>query len=176
VFIGEFGYSTVDIPSFGLRGIPDPKRALYLKRAYALARELPYVEEIVWYAYLPTADNAGWSIVGPEMSPSLTFRALRQTTGAGSEARVGARVPREPVSGVVPIEVEVTGGGGVTTYELYVDGFLAETARETPLNWDARGVVPGEHELLVAAFAEDGSVWTSDPLTVTVANTAEETT
>lgn len=176
VFIGEFGYSTVDIPSFGLKGIPDSKRALYLKRAYALARDLPYVEEMVWYAYLPTADNAGWSIVGPELNPSLTFRALRQTTGAGSEARVGVRVPREPVSGVAPIEVEVTGGGDVTTYELYVDGFLAETAGETPLDWDARGAAPGEHELLVAAYAEDGSVWTSDPLTVTIANTAEETT
>jgi len=172
IYIGEFGYSTVDIPSFGLKGIPDPKRALYLKRAYALARDLPYVEEIVWYAYLPTADNAEWSIVGPELNSSATFRALRQATGAEGERPVDVSVPRKPVSDVVSLDAELDGGGPTSSWELYVDGFLVGTYDDAPLEWDARNVAAGEHDLLVAAYTTDGNVWTSDSLRVTVAKEA----
>ncbi len=176
IFIGEFGYSTVDIETFGLKGIPDPKRALYLKRAYALARDLPYVEEMVWYAYLPAADNTGWSIVDSDLNPSLTFRALKQASGSGRVRRVTVEASEKPVVGTTPLEVGLTGDGGeIASWELYVDGYLAASHEEAPTTWDARGVADGEHELLVAAYARNGSVWASNPLKVTVSNKVEET-
>jgi hypothetical protein len=82
-------------------------------------------------------------------------------------------VPQDPVSGVATLDIGLT-GDDIIDWELYVDGSLAGTYEEIPTEWDARGIADGEHELLVAAYAEDGSVWISDPLTVTVSNTVEE--
>jgi hypothetical protein len=90
---------------------------------------------------------------------------------------VRVSVSPKPVSDTATLQVGLAGDDGgedITGWELYVDGFLAGTYGETPISWDARDAAAGKHELLVAAFTEDGNVWTSDPLEVMVDNTAEE--
>lgn len=170
IYIGEFGYTTLDDELANVRGIPDTKRSLYLKRAYALARDLPYVEEMVWYAYLPPADNAGWSIVGPNLNPSLTFRALEQTTGSGEGPTVTLKPPREPISGTSNLEVELSDRSqeDVSMWEVYVNGVLAEVHGGVPVSWDASDDASGEHELMVVVYTKDGSVWPSNVVSATV--------
>ena len=80
IFLGEYGFSTTDT---WMKAVPDSRRALYLKVAYALASDLPYVEGMQWFTYHPT-DSTGpeWSIVDADLNETLTFRALKQITGA----------------------------------------------------------------------------------------------
>lgn len=80
IFLGEYGFPTTDT---WMKGVPDSTRASYLKRAYAQARNLPYVEGMAWYNYYPTvSDTPEWAIVDDNLNGGATFRALEETTGA----------------------------------------------------------------------------------------------
>ena len=165
LFLGEYGFST-DPGSF--KFVPDSRRALYLKRAYELAREMPYVEGLSWYAYHPNpSDSPDMAIVCRDYSPTLTYRAYRQVTGA--------RVPSPPKSITVALPVSVSGTysiepkranlryDDIRRWELYVDGALVrQQFRVTaPIQWDSRSVEDGTHKVMVAAYTER-SVWHSD--------------
>jgi hypothetical protein len=70
IYIGEFGYPT------GM--ISDETRAQYLADAYQLAAGEGYVTGLSWYSFVPDSTNTGgWPIVDPNLTPSLTFQALR---------------------------------------------------------------------------------------------------
>jgi len=178
LYLGEYGFSTADTP--WVRGVPDYRRALYLKRAYALARDLPYVAGLSWYYYRPSVtDGPEWSIVGRDWSPSLTYRALKQITGAEPiDASVRVSAPENTVSGVHEINPALSGlkPSDISKWEIYVDGALKQTTTGTPVAWNTRQAANGKHELMVAAYTADGSVWPSNSVPVTVDNGVGEVT
>jgi hypothetical protein len=159
LFLSEYGFSTTDT---WMNAVPDARRALYLKRAYELARQRPYVEGLSWYAF---HQDPEWAIVDENLNPTLTFRAYEQVTGAeASTARVGISLP-ECISGTTYSIVPRLSGiqsPDVSRWELYVDGTLVKEDTTAPISWDVRDAEFGEHEVMVAAYTSDGSVWHSN--------------
>jgi hypothetical protein len=176
IYLGEYGFSTAD--TSWVRGVPDYRRALYLKRAYALARDLPYVEGLSWYYYRPSVtDGPEWSIVSLNWNPTLTYRALKQITGAEpTDASINISAPASTVSEVHEIAPSLSGlePSDISRWEIYVDGALKQTTTETPVRWNTRYAANGKHELMVAAYTAEGSVWPSNSVPVTVENGAGE--
>ena len=174
--LGEYGFSTEDT---WMKAVPDYRRALYLKRAYALARTLPYVEGMSWYAYFPTSTSGPqWSIVDANLNESMTFRALRQTTG--SEPGIATVTLGSPntcsISGTYSVGPTPTDLGPISRWEFYVDGAYQGTYGKVPFDWDTTSVADGEHTLMVAAYTQEGSVWPSDWVSVKVNNGEEPVT
>lgn len=171
IFIGEFGYSTSDT---WMKAVPDYRRALYLKRAYIIARELPYVSGMSWYAYIPhSAIEAHWTLLDAKLSTSLTFRALRQVTGEEpSRASVKLLAPESSVSGTYLIRPALSGirKEDASGWALYVDGELEGSPEQVPIKWDTRSVRDGVHSVMVAMYTKDGSVWPSSPTRFRVNN------
>jgi hypothetical protein len=173
IFLGEYGFSTTDT---WMKAVPDYRRALYLKRAYEQARSLPYVEGMSWYYYRPSStDGAEWSITDSDWNPSLTYRALAQATGAESTtAEVSLSAQQETISGIHEVVPAISGLSqeSISGWELYVDGSLVGSHDQAPFDWDTRSVSNGTHSLMVAAYTEEGSVWASEPVSVSVSNAA----
>ncbi len=148
-----------------MKAIPDSRRALYLKRAYELARSFPYVQGLSWYAYHPTiGDPMEWAMVDENFDPTLTYRALRQVAGTeSSSARVAISIPKD-VSGVVSITPELTGfkHSDISRWELYVDGTLVGQQSTVPISWDTSRTQDGTRRVMVAAYTKEGSVWHSN--------------
>jgi hypothetical protein len=73
-----------------------------------------------------------------------------------------------PLTGVVPIQPELSGGPAARV-ELWIDGVLTQIAAEEPwtLTWDTTSVAPGPHTLAVRAVGPRGRA-TAAILTVTV--------
>jgi polysaccharide biosynthesis protein PslG len=163
LYLSEYGFSTSDT---WMKAVPDRRRALYLKRAYKLARSLPYVDGLSWYAYHPNAHDAPeWTIVGKNFKPSLTFRAYKQVTGAEtSTANLTINLPEIINNCTYSIEPQLKGLHKTDVYhwELYVDGVLTEERSATPIKWDTCAAEPGPHEVMVAAYTTGGSVWHSN--------------
>lgn len=174
IFIGEFGYSTADT---WMEAVPEYRRALYLKRSYDIVRELPYVLGMSWYAYIPGSSvGEEWAILNEDLEPSMTYRALKQATGAESvEAEVSLPQPQEPVSGAYSVEPNLVGvdEADASGWELYVDGNLLASSDEVPFEWDTRQVGDGTHSLVLAMYTKDGSAWSSDPIALEVRNGPE---
>ena len=174
IYLGEYGFSTTDT---WMKGVPDYRRALYLKRAYALARALPYVEGMSWYAFVPSSSTGEeWTILDSDLNLSTTYRALKQATRA-EEAEIAVSVPRsqEPVSGVYSVKPDLTGVDetDASGWELYTDGSLVGSYDDVPLEWDTRKVEDGAHSLMLAMYTKDGSVWSSNPIRLEVRNAPE---
>jgi hypothetical protein len=162
LLLSEYGFSTEDT---WMKAVRDSRRALYLKRAYELARSFPYVQGLSWYAYHPTrGDPMEWAIVDGNFNPTLTYRALRQVTGfESSSARVAISIP-EDVSGTVSITPELHDLklSDISYWELYVDGALVGQQRTIPISWDTSRTKDGSHRVMVAAYTKEGSVWHSN--------------
>lgn len=158
LYLGEFGYRTTP------GGVSDERRALFLKRAYALARNIDYVEGLSWYAYHPSvADLPEWTLLDDGLRPSLTFRALRQTTGAAdSNVSLDVRVFRDEF-GFSTIRSQLTNlsSSDVRRWELYVDGTLVKEQASLPIVWKPK---TGQRAIL-AAYTREGSVWHSSTFT-----------
>jgi hypothetical protein len=170
IFIGEYGFSTSDT---WLKGVPDSRRALYLKRAYTLAhQDMPYVAGMSWYVFRPSSsDSASWAIVDSSGNGTKTFRALKQITGAEpSNVSVSLRTPSGPISQTYRIKPSTANLGTVSKWEFYVDGALKGTHSEIPFNWDTRTASNGQHNIMVAAYTREGSVWPSNVVGVTIKN------
>ena len=172
IFIGEYGFSTSDT---WMEAVPDWRRALYLKRAYAQARALPYVEGMSWYSYRPNSANAPeWSIVDANLNESMTYRALKQVTGAEpGGATVTLSTPSTgSISGTYPISPDVSNLGATSSWELYVDGVPQGLYGRVPIDWDTTKVADDTHTLMLAAYTQEGSVWPSNTISVKVNNGA----
>ncbi len=173
VYLGEYGFSTVDT---WMRAVPDSRRALYLKRAYFLARDLPYVEGMRWFAYHPT-DSTGpeWTILNAGLNETMTFRALEQTTGSESGgASVALSTPSTcSISGTYSVSPTAANLEPTSGWEFYVDGAYQGTYSQVPFDRDTTNVIDGTHTLMVAAYTQEGSVWPSDVVSVKVNNNRE---
>jgi hypothetical protein len=159
LFLSEYGFSTTDT---WMNAVPDARRALYLKRAYESAREVPYVEGLSWYAF---HHHPEWAIVDENLEPSLTFRAYKQVTGA--EASIGKlriSLPEFIYGATYPIEPQLTNirGSDVSHWELYIDGTLVEEQSTAPIIWHIQDAEVGAHTVMLAVYTPDGSVWHSN--------------
>jgi len=171
LLLSEFGYSTTDT---WMKAVPDYRRALYLKRAYEIARETPYIEGLSWYTY---HHHPEWALVNEDLAPNLTYRAYKQISGAeASDVQLTINLP-ERVSGTYTIEPQLTNlsGSDVWRWELYVDGSRYATQSTTPIIWDTSLIWNGRHRIMLAAYTTDGSVWHSNFATTTVDNVVEST-
>jgi hypothetical protein len=75
IYIGEFGYNTL---SAWMSPTPDSTRAQYLKTAYALADQRPWVVGISWFSYFMVSSQ-GFNVVNPDtLAESQTFSAFRE--------------------------------------------------------------------------------------------------
>lgn len=171
IYLGEYGFPTADT---WMKAVPSYRRAFFLKRAYTLARGLPYVEGMSWYTYVPSS-SAGekWSIVDKNLVPSMTYHALAQITGA-EKAKVAVTLPQpqEPVSETYTVKPDITGIDEVDAsgWELFVDGKLIGSYGKVPFEWDTQQEEDSIHYLIVAMYTKDGSVWPSDPVSLEVRN------
>lgn len=194
LYLSEFGYRSPPPPE--TYGVSDQRRALFLKRAFELARSYPYVEGMTWHAFSETYNTetqvtfgpCEWAIVyrycgnGSTMhQPSLTYRAHKQVTGAeASNAEVSINLPQD-VSGIHSIEPQLTNlsASEVSRWELYVDGRLLKEQTTAPIEWDTSQPVDGKqlngsHSVMVAAYTTEGSVWHSNFAETYVDNTGLE--
>lgn len=174
IFVGEFGYPTASTSDTWMEPVPERRRALYLKRAYILARQMPYVVGMSWYSYVPdSAVGPEWTILDRDLTPSTTYRALKQVTGAApSDAEVILPPQQNPVSGFYLAEPLLAGIGveDVYRWELYANGELLQTSEQAPFAWDTRTVENGDHSLMLAAYTRAGDVWSSKPVSLSVEN------
>ena len=171
LFLSEYGFSTTQT---WMKAVPDFRRALYLKRAYDLARETPYVNGLSWYAYHPNNnDTPEWAMVDENLEPALTYKAYRQTTGAEASGVEIAISHQNTVSGTYTIEPQLTNlsGSDVRRWELYADGSWHVIQSSTPIEWDTGRTWDGRHKVMLAAYTEDGSVWPSNIATIETDNT-----
>ena len=168
LFIGEYGMPTTN--SWGQGAVSDERRGLYLKRAYELARAEPYVEGMTWYAFhdpVKVAVPPEWTLLAPDYTPSLTFRAFRQVTGA-EPTNVGLDINlSEDGPGMYTVEPQLTNLSKtkVSRWELYADGNLVKQQATVPMRWDAGEAGTEAGQLMLAAYTTDGSVWHSKDAT-----------
>jgi hypothetical protein len=98
VWIGEFGYST---DNTWMLAVPDDVRADYLKTAYSLTDQRPWIIGLCWYNYYET--DRGFTIydyaTGQE---TLTFQAFREVA---SEAQ-----PPPPPTDTTAPQTSITSG------------------------------------------------------------------
>ncbi len=171
LFISEYGFSTTDT---WMKAVPDYRRALYLKRAYDLARGAPYVKGLSWYAYHPNNnDTPAWAMLDENLEPGLTYKAYRQTTGAEASGVEITINRRDTVSGTYTIEPQLANlsGSDVRRWELFADGSWHVIQSSTPIEWDTSRTWDGRHGVMLAAYTEDGSVWPSNIATIKTDNT-----
>lgn len=192
LYLGEYGFSTT---TTFMQAVPGWQRALYLKRAYMLARDLPYVKGMSWFAYHPSYSvPPEWTILSQNdpttgqrattfqpnqpFQETMTFRALKQVTGAETG---GAIVTLSPpgsncsVSRTYKVDPTTTNMGEAPSWDLYVDGVRQTSyGNQVPFNWNTTTVGDGDHALMVVAYPQQGSqagsVWPSNMITLTVDN------
>jgi YD repeat-containing protein len=160
LYFGEFGYPTTP------EGVPDFRRALFLKRAYELARNEPYVQGMDWFTYYANdvADPPEWALLDEDLNPSLTYQAYAEVTGAkASSVEVSISVSRS-ISGIYSLQPRLSNlsFSEVRFWELYVDGELIKKQTTVPLKWSAADTGAEAQQVLVAAYTAGGSVWYSD--------------
>lgn len=160
LYFSEFGYR---VPY----NVSDERRALYLKRAYDLARDYDYVEGMAWFTFYQSASfeegEMDWTTVDRGFSPSLTYRALEQATGAeASDVKLDVVMSKNR-AGVYTVKPRLAGLplSAVRRWELYVDGEMVKTQATAPITWKAADAEA--RKVMLAVYSADGSVWHSEP-------------
>jgi len=82
------------------------------------------------------------------------------------------------VSGTITVSATASDSVGVTSVELYQDGVLAATDTASPyeFTWDTTQSPSGAHTLQTKAYDAAGNIGSSSIISVTVDNTAKDTT
>jgi hypothetical protein len=164
IVIGEYGFTTTGTDTAG--AVDDQHRAYFLKRAFAIADKLSYIEGISWYGFLPDSSNGpGWAIASPGAYGSWTLRALRDVAAAKTAPAVA--LPRDIHPGV-DVRISVAGNPAITQTELWVDGRLRAEDAGTTVRWPREKLAAGRVQ--VAAYSADGHVWPSPVITVSTGN------
>lgn len=108
---------------------------------------------------------------------TLTFRALRQITGAEiGGATVAINTPECAVSGTYSVNPSYSNLKPTSNWEFYIDGVAQGAYGQVPFGWNTMSDADGMHSLMVAAYTQEGSVWPSNVATVRVNNSAEPVT
>jgi polysaccharide biosynthesis protein PslG len=168
VVVGEFGFTT---GSRSTPAVPDRRRAYYLKRALALAEQMPFVSELSWYGYLPDSGTPpGWAIAGPDQYTGWTYRALLDLAAPRSASRPAITLPDPSVLRPGPAEIRPVLHGlapsDVVHTELYADGALVGQSDGLSVHWTSREpFVAGRVQVVV--YTRDRHAWPSELVTVT---------
>jgi hypothetical protein len=103
-------------------------------------------------------------------------------TGGGQDTsapqvNIASPAPESALSGVASISVGASDDVGVVLVELYLDGQLVSSATEPAYewSWDTMQSGDGEHIIEAMAYDEARNMGQSDPISVTVDNTAPST-
>lgn len=158
IVIGEYGFTTTGTDTAA--PVDDRRRAYFLKRAFAIAGRLAFVDGITWYGFYPDSSNdPGWAIATPGSYDSWTLQALRDV-GAGKTATV--TLPADPRPGT---EIRPAVAGTVAHLELWVDGRLTAQADGPAVTWPAGDFDGGRVQVVV--YTADRHAWPSPVLKVT---------
>jgi hypothetical protein len=165
ILIGEYGFTTGPAASHQI--VPDRRRAYYLKRAVADARQLPFVAGLFWYAFLPDSTTpAGWSIATLHGPPTWTYLAL-QDLATGHAPAVGLADPRSVRPGGT-VRPALTGlrAADVTHTELYLDGVLTAEADGPAVRCPSSCAASAWAQAQLAVYTRDQHAWPSNTVTV----------
>jgi polysaccharide biosynthesis protein PslG len=161
IVVGEYGFTTTGTETAA--PVDDRRRAYFLKRAFAIAGTLSFVDGISWYGFYPDSSNdPGWAIASPGSYDSWTLQALRDV-GAGAKAPT-VTLPANPRPGT-EIRPVVTGAAAVEHTELWVDGNLAASGDGAAVGWPAQDFAGGRVQVVV--YTSDHHAWPSAVVTVT---------
>ena len=161
IVVGEYGFTTTGTDFAG--PVDDRRRAYFLKRAFAIADKLAFVEGITWYGFLPDSSNdPGWAIAAPGSYDSWTLLALRDV-GTGAPGRPTVLLPADPRPGT-QIRPVVRGAAAVRHTELWVDGRLRAEADGPVVSWPAEQFAGGRVQVVV--YTADKHAWPSPVLTI----------
>jgi hypothetical protein len=168
VWISEFGYPTEATEWFA--GTPDPRRAYFLSRAFALVRASGYVDGLGWYHSHPTPWDPPVYDLLTAQGETETFAQLTRETGA--RPATAGLVP--PVRATTTGTVQVSGNRvglrqAPARMELYVDGVLVASGTRS-LAWDSRTVSGGPHRVQLVAWSAGGTTHTSAVQDTVVSN------
>jgi hypothetical protein len=167
VWISEFGYSTRPSPPW-TAGVPDTRRAYFLARAYARARDAGFVDGMGWYHSMPTPwDLPGYDILDPPKGTQTYVELTRVTGGRPTPAAISSGLDPTATSAQQVTASHVGMPSPPTRMELYVDGRLAVEGTSA-LTWDPRTEANGPHQAQLVAWTGDGSTYMSPVQTVTV--------
>lgn len=183
MFFSEYGVPTA--ASLGTPGVGEERQALFLKRAYAKAREYDYVTGLNWYAFHSHGhDPSPWAIVDDGFESSMAYRALQEVTDSeASDAKITISLD-DNVSDIQTISPRLANlsKSDVANWELWVLGDDPASSGSTPqkeqaaapVNWDTTSMGDGNYWVMVAAYTTEGSVWASNWELVEVDNTRFE--
>jgi hypothetical protein len=164
IMLGEYGFSTTGDPS--APAVPDRRRAYFLKRAVALASEMPFVYGLSWYGFLPdSATPPQWAITTADGRGGWTYQALVDLAhGGGPTVRLPEQSQLRP--GDAPIRPVLDGldADDIEHTELYVDGVLHAEAAGPQLRWrpshPGHAAAAGKAQLVV--YTHDRHAWPSN--------------
>lgn len=149
IYLGEFAYSAV--PTW-MGEVPDDRRAFYLRRAFELAAQRPYVSGLAWFLWSedePDDSWHGWTLLEYPAIPTRSYQELAELTGAvRPEPRPRlllddgvARVDRVP--------------GELQRAELYLEGVQVASGTRLPLAFSSPE--PGTTQLAqLVLYTRDG--------------------
>ncbi len=109
---------------------------------------------------------------------SLTGVTLPPADTTAPTASISSPASGATVSGQISINASASDNVGVTKVELYRNGALYATSTAAPYSffWDTNASANGSYSLSTKAYDAAGNVGTSSTVTVTVSNTAADTT
>jgi hypothetical protein len=164
ILIGEYGFTT-DPTRHQI--VPDRRRAYYLKRAVADARQLPFVADLVWYAFLPDSTTLpGWNIATLHGPPSWTYLAL-QDVSTGHAPAVRFADPRSVrPGGLVRPALAGLPAADVTHTELYLDGVLTAEADGTAVRCPGSCAAKAVGQAQLVVYTRNRHAWPSNIITV----------
>jgi polysaccharide biosynthesis protein PslG len=166
ILIGEFGYTAG--PAHSQPIVPDRRRAYYLKRAVADARQLPFVAGLYWYGFLPDSTTApGWAIAAEQGQLTWTYLALRDlATGRAPAVRFAD--PRAVRPGGGPIRPVLTGlpAADVIHTELFLDGVLTAEADGPAVRCTPSCIPSASGQAQLVVYTRDRHAWPSTIVTV----------
>lgn len=173
IHLGEFSYSAV--PSWmGL--VPDDRRASYLRRAYELAAQRPYISGLAWFLWSESAPNDdwhGWTLLEYPDKPTRSYQALAELTGAARRPLVPALAASCSGSACTASAPNVP-ATEIERAELYVEGAQVASGDRLPLAWDKATIPAGATKLVqLVVYTTSGKTLQSKP--VFFANGAQTT-
>jgi len=167
ILVGEYGFTTTG--RNGTPPVPDSRRAYFLKRAVALAEDMPFVSSLSWYGFLPdAATEPGWAIAPDERGTGWTYQALVDlATGGGPTIRLPEPSTLRPGPAAIrPVLVGLDAGEVVHT-ELWVEGELQAEADGPQVQWTATGKGSRAGRVQLVVYTRGQHAWASDVVTLT---------
>lgn len=165
-WLGEMGYSHVQT---WMKAVPDATRAVWLKEAYSLASQRPWVAGLSWYTF---QDDSEWEIVSDANVESQTFKAFREATKGAAAAPVAAdTMIREAAQTTnygsatsLDADGDDPGGTGEDSYALLrfdLSGLAGKTVKSAKLELDVTSATGGAYQVyrLKRAWVENQATW-----------------